>query len=272
MSSILAEICAEKRRHVTACKDGHPLDKVEAAARRATPPLGFIDALKEAVEAGGYGLIAEIKKASPSKGLIRDDFDPSALARAYKAGGAACLSVLTDTPYFQGKEADLIEAREAGNMPALRKDFIIDPYQVLESRAFGADCILLIMAALGDTEAAELESVAIDYGLDVLAEVHDLDELERALKLKTPLIGINNRDLRTFEVDLATTETLMKEMPPDRIAVSESGLKTPEDLARLSQSGVDCFLVGESLMRHNDVEAATRTLLSPPGNGDSARA
>ncbi len=165
----------------------------------------------------------------------------------------------------------MIEAKEAGNLPSLRKDFIIDPYQIIESRAFGADCILLILAALDDVQAAELESVAVDFGLDVLAEVHDLGELERALKLKTPLVGINNRDLKTFEVDLATTESLMKEMPPDRVPVSESGLATPEDLARLFQTGVDCFLVGESLMRHNDVEAATRTLLSPPGNGESAR-
>lgn len=268
MSDILAEICAEKSLHVAACKDSHPLGKVEAAARKATPPLGFVARLRDAVKDGGAGLIAEIKKASPSKGLIREDFDPPALARAYKAGGAACLSVLTDTPYFQGSEADLIEAKEAVEMPSLRKDFIIDPYQVIESRAFGADCILLIMAALSDSQAAELEAVAVDYGLDVLAEVHDLGELERALKLKTPLIGINNRDLKTFDVDLGVSESLMREMPMDRIPVSESGIATADDLARLSGAGVHCFLVGESLMRQNDVEAATRTLLS----GESTRA
>ncbi len=267
MSDILAEICAEKRRHVAACKDTHALEKVEAAARKATPTLGFIASLKSAVIAGGTGLIAEIKKASPSKGLIREDFDPPALARSYKAGGATCLSVLTDRPYFQGKEADLIEAKEATGLPVLRKDFMIDPYQIIESRAFGADCILLIMAALSDDQAAELEGVAIDYGLDVLAEAHNAGELGRALKLKTPLIGINNRDLKTFDVDLATTESLMKEMPKDRLPVSESGLEIPEDLARLSDAGVHCFLVGESLIRHNDVEAATRVLLSAESIG-----
>jgi len=270
MSDVLTRICQAKRDHVAARKKIQPLETVEAAAGEAAPPRGFIAALKSALDAGGYGLIAEIKRASPSKGLIREDFDPAALARATQAGGAACLSVLTDV-HFEGKDADLIAARSAVDLPVLRKDFIIDPYQIAETRALGADCVLLIMAALTDPQAGELESAAAGFGLDVLIEVHDRDELARALKLKSPLIGINNRDLVTFGVDLSVTESLLDEIPADKTVVGESGISTPEDLARLSKAGVNCFLVGESLMREDDVEAATRALLSP-AEPESARA
>ena len=271
MSDVLKKICEDKRAYVEALKKSVPLETVEAAAKEVAGPRGFRAALGNAVDAGGYGLIAEIKKASPSKGLIREDFDPPALAKAYQAGGATCLSVLTDTPYFQGHDGDLIEAWTAVDLPVLRKDFMVDAYQIAESRALGADCVLLILAALDDGEAAELEDVAIGYGLDVLAEVHDADELARALKLKTPLLGINNRNLKTFEVDLSVTETLLDSVPSGKLVVSESGLATPEDLARLSDAGVNCFLIGESLMRQDDVEAATRDLLTPPPT-ESARA
>ena len=270
MSDVLKTICEHKRDHVAARKQSHPLDRVEAAAREAAPPRGFAARLDEAVDAGRYGLIAEIKRASPSKGLIREDFDPAALAKAYKAGGAACLSVLTDL-HFEGNDADLILAFSAVDLPVLRKDFIIDPYQIAESRALGADCVLLIMAALTDPQAGELEAAAVEFGLDVLLEVHDRDELARALKLKSPLIGINNRNLKTFDVDLSVTESLVDEIPADKTVVSESGISTPEDLARLSKAGVDCFLVGSALMRQDDVEAATRALLSPT-EPESARA
>jgi indole-3-glycerol phosphate synthase len=264
MTDILEQICEAKRKHVAACKETHPLSLVSEAAREVAKPRGFVNSLEAAVAGGGYGLVAEIKRASPSKGVIRDDFDPAALARACKAGGAACLSVLTDAPFFEGNDADLIEAWAAVDLPVLRKDFMLDPYQIIESRALGADCVLLIMAALEDTQARELEAAALEYGLDVLAEVHDAGELERALKLQTRLIGINNRDLKTFEVDLGVTEKLAKGMPDNRIAVSESGLHRPDDLARLAKAGVHCFLVGESLMREADVEAATRALLARP--------
>jgi len=264
MSDILDQICEAKRKHVAACKEGHPATMVEAAAREVSAPRGFVKRLGKAVAGGGYGLVAEIKRASPSKGLIRDDYDPPALARAYAAGGATCLSVLTDAPFFKGNDADLIEAWAAVDLPVLRKDFMVDPYQIVESRALGADCVLLIMAALDDATARNLEATAADYGLDVLAEVHDAGELERALKLRTKLIGINNRDLKTFEVDLGVTEALIADVPDDRLVVSESGIHTTDDLARLAAAGVHCFLVGESLMREDDVEAATRALLSPP--------
>ncbi len=275
MSDILIQICEDKRDHVAACKQNRPLAALEAEAKEASPPRGFAARLQGAVERGGYGLIAEIKKASPSKGLIREDFDAAALARAYQAGGATGLSVLTDVPYFQGSDTDLIDARAAADVPVLRKDFMVDPYQIAESRALGADCVLLIMAALDGAQAAELEAAAFGHGLDVLIEVHNPDELARALALQSPLIGINNRDLKTFDVDLAVTEGLLADIPEDHLVVSESGLSTPDDLARLSAAGVDCFLIGEALLRRGDVEAATRALLSDPAapsEPESARA
>jgi indole-3-glycerol phosphate synthase len=264
MSDILARICADKRDHIEALKAQTPLDDMKARAGDAPPVRGFIAALSARVAAGGQGLIAELKKASPSKGLIRDPFAPASLARAYQSGGATCLSVLTDAPYFQGKNDYLTAARMATNLPVLRKDFMLDPYQVYEARAIGADCILLIMAALDDGEAAAMEAMADDLGLDVLIEVHNEDELHRALKLRSPLIGVNNRNLKTLEVDLATTQTLAAMVPDDRITVSESGLGSPADLARCAAAGVRCFLIGESLMRQDDVAAATRAILATP--------
>lgn len=261
MSDILARICADKREHIAACKRERPLAAVESAANALPPPRHFAAHLADAA-VGGYGLIAEIKRASPSRGVIRADFDPATIARAYRAGGATCLSVLTDQPYFQGDDAFLTVARDAVDLPVLRKDFILDPYQVVEARAIGADCILLIMAALGDVQAAELADEAHAYGMDVLVEVHDVAELERALTLKTSLLGINNRNLRTLEVDLATTEALAPRVPADRLVVSESGLSTPAQLARMAACGVRCYLVGEALMRQPDIEAATRSLLA----------
>jgi indole-3-glycerol phosphate synthase len=263
MSDVLQRICETKRAEIARAKSERPLGEVERAARAAAAPRGFIAALKRATAAGGYGLIAEIKRASPSAGLIRADFDPVTLARAYARGGAVCLSVLTDAPYFQGRPDDLVAARGAVMLPVLRKDFMLDPYQIAESRALGADCVLLIMAALEDGQAAELEAAAIGFGMDVLAEVHAESELERAARLKTPLIGINNRDLKSLKTDLATSEKLVRTLPSDRLAVSESGLLGPKDLARMAAAGIRCFLVGESLMRQSDVEAATRALLAP---------
>ncbi|MCR9221890.1 MAG: indole-3-glycerol phosphate synthase TrpC [Alphaproteobacteria bacterium] len=262
MSDVLARICDEKHRFVEARKAEAPLDEVKARAADAPPPRGFEAALRAKLAAGRYGLIAEIKKASPSKGVIREDFAPVALARAYRQGGAACLSILTDEPYFQGKDQYLTAARTAVDLPVLRKDFMLEPYQIYESRAIGADAVLLIMAALEDAVAAELEALAHALGMDVLIEVHDAEELERALALASPLIGVNNRNLKTLEVTLETGAALIPRIPEGRLPVAESGLFTPADLARMADCGAECFLIGESLMRQPDVAEATRTLLA----------
>ena len=264
MGTVLDRICDDKREHIARCKSERPMAQVEAAAEAQPAPRGFLNALRAHQGQGRYGLITEIKKASPSKGLIRADFDPPSLARAYAAGGASCLSVLTDEPYFQGADAYLVAARAAVDLPVLRKDFMLDPYQVVEARGLGADCILLIMAALSDDQARELESLAFELGMDVLIEVHDLEELERAkTHLKSELIGVNNRNLKTLDVDLATTEACAAALPEGCLAVSESGLGGPEDLARMARAGCRSFLIGESLMRQDDVATAVRSLLQP---------
>jgi indole-3-glycerol phosphate synthase len=263
MTTILDRIKTYKLADVAARKAARPLSVVEEAARAAPPPRGFAAALREAAHAG-YGLIAEIKKASPSKGLIRADFDPASLARAYQDGGATCLSVLTDGPSFQGEDAFLLAASGAVRLPCLRKDFLYDPWQVAESRGLHADCILIILASVSDAQAAELEGAAIDWKMDVLIEVHDRAELDRATLLKSPLIGINNRNLHSFEVTLDTTRELARRVPEDRLIVSESGLFTPADLADLAAYGARCFLIGEALMRQADVAAATRAILARP--------
>lgn len=263
MSDILTKIAATTREHVAKCKAERSLPDLESAAKDASPVRGFHNNLLKAKQSGHFGLITEIKKASPSKGLIREDFDPPKLAKAYERGGSSCLSVLTDAPYFMGSDDYLVKARAAVGLPVLRKDFMVDPYQVVEARALGADCILIIMAMIDDVLAAELEQTAIENKLDVLVEVHDANELERAYKLISPLLGINNRNLKTFEVTLDTTIELAKLADTSKTLVSESGLFTHDDLKMLSEAcGINSFLIGEALMRQEDVTLATQKMLN----------
>ena len=263
MADILAKICEVKRNHVGQCKSTVPHSELKEKLPNNFAVKSFSEALKTSLKFG-YGLIAEIKKASPSKGLIRKDFFPNDLALSYQRGGASCLSVLTDEPFFMGRNDFLTSVREVSSLPIIRKDFMLDPYQITESRVLGADCILLIMAALNNNLAIELENYAFDLGMEVLIEVHDEQEMERALRLKSPLIGVNNRNLKTMKTDLATTERLAHLVPMDRILISESGLNTEADLARMANVGARCFLIGEALMRQENLEDATRSILRNP--------
>ncbi|MGI9414022.1 MAG: indole-3-glycerol phosphate synthase TrpC [Hyphomicrobiales bacterium] len=271
MVDILDKINAYKRDEIAAAKQACPRRALEERASVAPPVRGFAAALESKIDTAGCAIIAEIKKASPSKGLIRADFDPPALAKAYEAGGAACLSVLTDGPSFQGAPEYLAQAHAATALPVLRKDFMLDPYQVVEARAWGADCILIIMAGVDDNQAQELVAEAREWSMDALVEVHNERELERALNLDTSLIGINNRDLTTFETTLQTTERLAPLVPDHKTIISESGIGTAQDIARLRQARVHAFLIGESLMRKRDVEAATRALLAPAEQQQAAQ-
>ncbi len=269
--SVLARICADKREHIRLTRKAKPISAVEREAKAQSPVRGFAASLEKAVARSGTGLIAEVKRASPSKGTLRTEFAPADLAKAYQAGGAACLSVLTDTPYFKGSDADLIAARNAVILPVIRKDFMLDPYQVVESRALGADCILVIMAALDDMQAAEIASVASEWKMDVLVEVHDEKELERAAHIGGTLLGINNRNLKTLTIDLATTERLAPRAPKGTPLVCESGIETAADVQRMQRIGVTRFLVGSALMVQPDVAQAVRTLLAPAGVAPQAR-
>ncbi|MDA8231726.1 MAG: indole-3-glycerol phosphate synthase TrpC [Magnetospirillum sp.] len=270
-ATVLDRICAEKRREVAEHKTRRPIQELLKRAKDQAPPRGFAAALRRDAAARGIALITEIKKASPSAGIIRPNFDPAALARAYQRGGSTCLSVLTDQRFFQGSEADLGAARAACELPVLRKDFMVDPYQIVEARALGADCVLLIAASLTDAEMAQMEEIALGYEMDVLVEVHDEAELDRALKLKTPLVGVNNRNLKTMKTDLATTERLAPLVPAERILIAESGIDGPVDIKRLADAGAKGFLIGESLMRRPDVELATRVLLTGFAAASQAR-